>query len=65
MKPAACRAVVLFVALVCGVVVAAARESSAHVEAGTDAQAVWNSIAESTLQGDDLTKFKTHLGGED
>ena len=30
-----------------------------------DAQAVWNSIAESTLKGDDLTKFKNHLGGEE
>src|SRR5579864_6196672 len=33
MKPAACRTVVLFVTLVCGVVVAAARESSGHAEA--------------------------------
>ena len=30
-----------------------------------EAQAVWNSIAESTLKGDDLTKFKNHLGGEE
>jgi acylphosphatase len=29
------------------------------------AEAVWNSIAESTLKGDDLAKFKNHLGGED
>jgi acylphosphatase len=30
-----------------------------------EAEAAWNSIAESTLKGDDLTKFKNHLGGED
>jgi acylphosphatase len=30
-----------------------------------DAEAVWNSIAESTLKGDDLVKFRNHLGGED
>jgi acylphosphatase len=30
-----------------------------------EAEAAWNSIAESTLTGDDLTKFKNHLGGED
>jgi acylphosphatase len=30
-----------------------------------EAEAVWNSIAESTLKGDDLTKFRNHLGGED
>jgi acylphosphatase len=30
-----------------------------------EAEAVWNSIAESTLKGDDLTKFKNHLIGED
>jgi acylphosphatase len=29
------------------------------------AEAVWNTIAESTLKGDDLKKFKNHLGGED
>jgi acylphosphatase len=29
------------------------------------AEAVWNGIAESTLKGDDLEKFKKHLGGED
>ena len=27
-----------------------------------EAKAVWNNIAESTLKGDDLAKFKTHLG---
>jgi acylphosphatase len=30
-----------------------------------EAETVWNSIAESTLKGDDLEKFKKHLGGED
>ena len=30
-----------------------------------EAAAVWNAIAESTLKGDDLTKFKNHLGDED
>jgi acylphosphatase len=30
-----------------------------------EAEAAWNSIAESTLKGDDLTKFKNHLGAED
>ncbi|HEY1865389.1 MAG TPA: acylphosphatase [Roseiarcus sp.] len=30
-----------------------------------DAEAAWNSIAQSTLKGDDLTKFKNHLGGEE
>jgi acylphosphatase len=30
-----------------------------------EAEAAWNSIAESTLKGDDLTKFENHLGGED
>ena len=30
-----------------------------------EAEAAWNTIAESTLKGDDLTKFKNHLGGED
>ena len=30
-----------------------------------EAEAVWNSIAESTLKGDDLAKFMKHLGGED
>jgi acylphosphatase len=30
-----------------------------------EAAAVWNSIAESTLKGDDLDKFKNHLGDED
>jgi acylphosphatase len=30
-----------------------------------EAEAVWNSIAESTLQGDDLAKFLKHLAGED
>jgi hypothetical protein len=30
-----------------------------------EAAAAWNSIAESTLKGDDLTKFKNHLGSED
>jgi acylphosphatase len=30
-----------------------------------EAEAAWNSIAESTLNGDDLTKFKNHLAGED
>ena len=30
-----------------------------------EAEAIWNSIAESTLKGDDLTKFRNHLGGED
>jgi acylphosphatase len=31
----------------------------------TEAAAVWNTIAESTLKGDDLAKFRNHLGGED
>ncbi len=42
-----------------------------HVRAANDelskkqAEAAWNTIAESTLKGDDLTKFKQHLeGGE-
>ena len=30
-----------------------------------EAAAVWNTIVESTLKADDLTKFKTHLGDED
>ena len=30
-----------------------------------EAEAVWNTIAEHTLKGDDLAKFKKHLGGED
>jgi acylphosphatase len=30
-----------------------------------EAAAVWNTIAESTLKGDDLDKFKKHLGDED
>jgi acylphosphatase len=30
-----------------------------------EAAAVWNTIAESTLKGDDLNKFKKHLGDED
>ena len=30
-----------------------------------EAEAAWNSIAESTLKGEDLTKFRNHLGGED
>jgi acylphosphatase len=30
-----------------------------------EAAAVWNTIAESTLKGDDLEKFKKHLGEED
>jgi acylphosphatase len=30
-----------------------------------EAAAVWNTIAESTLRGDDLDKFKKHLGDED
>jgi acylphosphatase len=30
-----------------------------------EAEAAWNNIAESTLKGDDLTKFKNHLGGDD
>ena len=30
-----------------------------------EAAAIWNSIAESTLKGDDLDKFKKHLGDED
>jgi acylphosphatase len=30
-----------------------------------EAETVWNSIAASTLKGDDLEKFKKHLGGED
>jgi acylphosphatase len=29
------------------------------------AEAAWNTIAESTLKGDDLAKFMKHLGGED
>jgi acylphosphatase len=29
------------------------------------AEAMWNTIAESTLKGDDLEKFKKHLGAED
>jgi hypothetical protein len=28
-------------------------------------EAIWNTIAESTLKGDDLAKFIKHLGGED
>jgi acylphosphatase len=30
-----------------------------------EAETVWNSIAASTLKGDDLEKFKKHLGGDD
>ena len=30
-----------------------------------EAAAIWNTIAESTLKGDDLDKFKMHLGDED
>ena len=30
-----------------------------------EAAAVWNAIAESTLKGDDLDKFKKHLGDEE
>ncbi len=30
-----------------------------------EAAAVWNAIAESTLKGDDLDKFKNHLADED
>ena len=30
-----------------------------------EAETVWNTIAESTLKGDDLAKFRDHLGGED
>ena len=30
-----------------------------------DAESVWNTIAESTLKGDDLAKFTKHLGGDD
>jgi acylphosphatase len=30
-----------------------------------EAGAVWNAIAESTLKGEDLDKFKKHLGDED
>jgi acylphosphatase len=30
-----------------------------------DADAVWNSIAESTLKGDDLAKFMKHLGDDE
>jgi acylphosphatase len=40
------------------------RSSDAEVSK-KEAEAVWNSIAESTLKGDDLEKFKKHLGGED
>lgn len=29
------------------------------------AEAVWNTIAEGTLKGDDLAKFTKHLGGDD
>ena len=29
------------------------------------AKAVWNTIAESTLKGDDLAKFMNHLDAED
>jgi acylphosphatase len=29
------------------------------------AEAAWNTIAESTLKGDDLARFMKHLGGED
>jgi acylphosphatase len=42
-----------------------------HLRPGNDeitkkeAAAVWNTIAESTLKGDDLDKFKKHLGDED
>jgi hypothetical protein len=28
-------------------------------------EAIWNTIAESTLKGDDLAKLIKHLGGED
>jgi hypothetical protein len=30
-----------------------------------EAEAVWNSIAESTLKGDDLEKFRKHLEGDE
>ena len=30
-----------------------------------EAEAVWNTIAESALKGDDLAKFKKHLEGDD
>ena len=30
-----------------------------------EAEAVWNTISESTLKGDDLAKFKKHLEGDD
>ena len=30
-----------------------------------DAKDVWNKIAESTLKGEDLAKFKSHLGDVD
>jgi acylphosphatase len=30
-----------------------------------EAAAAWNTIAENTLKGADLTKFKNHLGGDD
>ncbi|HEY3623030.1 MAG TPA: acylphosphatase [Roseiarcus sp.] len=33
--------------------------------AAKKAESVWNTIAESTLKGDDLVKFIKHLGGED
>jgi acylphosphatase len=32
---------------------------------GKEAAAVWNSIAESTLKGEDLAKFMKHLGDEE
>jgi acylphosphatase len=42
-----------------------------HLRPGDDeisrkqAEKVWNSIAESTLKGDDLAKFKQHLEGDE
>ena len=30
-----------------------------------EAEAAWNTIAQNTLKGDDLTKFTKHLGGDD
>jgi acylphosphatase len=38
---------------------------STDEEVSKKAEAAWNSIAESRLKGDDLTKFRNHLGGED
>jgi hypothetical protein len=38
--------------------------ASAEQISHKEAEAVWNTIAESTLKGDDLAKFKKHLEGD-